>query len=135
MYYGDEVGVTGGKDPESRNAFPWDPTHWESNLLETTRATFALRRAEPALRSDDVTFLSSGGEALAFERRLADRRLAVAVNAGEAEAALALTGVEGYPAVLLSAGRARQRGPGVFATEGTVMVELPPRSGAVIALA
>jgi cyclomaltodextrinase / maltogenic alpha-amylase / neopullulanase len=135
VYYGDEVGITGGKDPESRKAFPWDPERWNADLLETTRATFGLRRAEPALRSDDVSFLSSAGEALAFERRDGDRRLAVAVNAGEAEAALALTGVEGYPTVLLSTGRARQRGPGVFATEGTVMVELPPRSGAVIAIA
>ncbi|TME09452.1 MAG: alpha-amylase [Chloroflexi bacterium] len=135
VYYGDEVGVSGGKDPESRRAFPWDPGHWQSDLLETTRATFGLRRAEAALRSDGVTLLSSAAEALAFERRDGDGRLAVAVNAGEAVASLALGGTDRAPAVLLATGRAREMAPSVTSTDGSVTIELPPRSGAVVRLA
>src|SRR4029078_12092089 len=36
IYYGDEVGLTGGKDPESRKAFPWDPARWGARLVAGT---------------------------------------------------------------------------------------------------
>jgi len=135
VYYGDEVGITGGKDPESRKAFPWDPARWEPDLLEATRSLFALRRAEPALRSDVVTFLAAEGAALAFERRDADRRFGVAVNAGESPVSLGLgePGVE--PSIMLVAARARLDRPVVAMADGVATVELPPRSGAVVRLA
>ena len=134
-YYGDEVGVTGGMDPDSRKAFPWDPAHWDAELLATIKAAFNLRRAEAALRADGVTLLSLGDHAIAFERRQDDRRLAVALNAGEAEASLALGAAGGEPAVVLAVGRARSSAPRLSMADGTVRLELPPRSGAVIELA
>src|SRR4029078_9982022 len=90
VYYGDEVGLTGGKDPDSRKAFPWDPARWEADLLGATRATFALRATEPALRADGVTPLAAAGAAFAFERRSGEARLAVALNAGDAAGSLDL---------------------------------------------
>jgi glycosidase len=135
VYYGDEVGVTGGKDPESRRAFPWDPAQWHAGLLETTRAAFGLRRAEPALRGDGVAVLAGAGQALAFERQGADRRLAVALNTGETPASLGLGAIERIPTVILATGGARERGPGLDTSDGRVTVDLPPRSGAVISLA
>ncbi len=134
VYYGDEVGLTGGKDPESRKAFPWDAARWESDLLDATRRTFALRRAEPALRSDDMTFLGSAGRALAFERRSGATRFAVALNAGEADAALALGATDGHAAVVLSTGRGRIHPPSLGANDDSIVLRLPPRSGAVIRL-
>ena len=135
VYYGDEVGLTGGKDPESRKAFPWDRARWESDLLDATRATFTLRRAEPALRADGVTVLASAGQALAFERRDGERRLAVAINAGETGAMLALGSGTGGAAVLLATGRARLDPPRLTAYGDALAVELAPRAGAVIRLA
>jgi len=134
VYYGDEVGVTGGKDPESRKAFPWDPARWESDLLDATRVAFTLRRSEPALRSDGVTFLAAAGEALAFERRDGERRLAVALNAGEAGASLALGQAAGDAAVILATGRGRISPPRLAAADGSITIELPARAGAVVRL-
>ena len=134
IYYGDEVGVTGGKDPESRKAFPWDPARWEVDLLAATRASFALRRAEPALRADGVTFGAASGSALAFERSEGERRFAVAINAGETAASLALGAAGGETALLLSTGRGRISPPVLLASENTISIELPPRSGAVVSL-
>jgi glycosidase len=34
IYYGDEIGLTGGKDPECRGAFPWDEKHWNNDLRQ-----------------------------------------------------------------------------------------------------
>jgi cyclomaltodextrinase / maltogenic alpha-amylase / neopullulanase len=134
VYYGDEVGVTGGKDPESRKAFPWDRARWEADLLDATRSTFALRRAEPALRADGVVLLDAVGGALAFERRAGDRRLAVAINAGESPTSLALGPAGAEASVLLSAGRARMTPPGLTAADGSLSIQLARRAGAVVAL-
>jgi len=134
IYYGDEVGLTGGKDPESRKAFPWDRSRWEADLLGATRATFALRAAEPALRADGVGTLAAAGPAFAFERRSSEARLAVAINAGDAAGSLDLGIDGGAAAVLLATGRARMSPPRLNVSGGAVRVELPPRSGAVIRL-
>jgi glycosidase len=134
VYYGDEVGVTGGKDPENRKAFPWDPARWESDLLDATRSTLNLRRAEPALRADEVTVLTVAGDAVAFERRAGERRLAVALNPGETAASLGLGSAANDAAVLLSTGRARISPPRLSASESGVTIELPRRSGAIVSL-
>ena len=134
VYYGDEVGLTGGMDPDSRKAFPWDPARWEADLLAATRATFALRQAEPALRADGVSLIASTGQLIAFERRLGERRLAVVLNASDASASLAVGSAGGNAAVLLSTARGRMQPPRLLASEGSLSVELAPRSGAVVDL-
>ena len=139
-YYGGEVGVMGGIDPDSRRAFPWDESRWDRALLGTVRAAFGLRRVEPALRAYGVAMLATEAGALAFERRDGERRLAVAVNAGEEAVRLRLD-VEDTaallarsPDTLLTVGRATTTPPVLTGDEGGLVVDLPPRSGAVIGL-
>ena len=50
IYYGDEVGVTGGKDPDNRRFFPWG----QGNKAVEAIYTDALqrRRTDPALAND-----------------------------------------------------------------------------------
>jgi neopullulanase len=139
IYYGDEVGVVGGIDPDSRRAFPWDPARWDHELLESVRAAMAMRRAEPALRADGVVPASTAGAALAFLRRGATSTLAVALNAGEEAVRLPLApdrdGVGATGArVLLASARAREVPPRLSGSEGALAIELPPRSGAVVGL-
>ena len=140
IYYGDEVGVTGGMDPDSRRAFPWDAAHWDGELLGSVRAMLALRHAEPALRADAVTVTDASGAALAFTRSVggpeaagAGARLGVAINAGESAARLRL-GEGGGATILLAVARARSGTPLLRVADGGVAVELPPRSGAVVRL-
>ena len=137
-YYGDEVGVLGGIDPDSRRAFPWDASSWNVELLATVRKAFALRRAEPALRSDEVHFGATAGSALAFERRADGRRLVVALNASEDAVTLPLTSDDERASdatVLLATGRARTAAPLVTAGDAGPTIALPPRSGAVLRVA
>ncbi len=135
-YYGGEVGLMGGIDPDSRRAFPWDESRWDHELLASVRDSFALRRAEPALRSDGVTVTATAGAALAFERGVGDRRMVVAINAGD-EAAMLPLPLEAGPAglhgtIVLSAGRARTERAAIVAFSGAVSVELPPRAAVVV---
>lgn len=49
IYYGDEAGVTGGKDPDNRRTYPWGEEDME--LLEWTKQCTHLRHAHDALRT------------------------------------------------------------------------------------
>ncbi len=133
-YYGDEVGVTGGIDPDSRRAFPWEESRWDAELLGSVRAAFGLRRAEPALRSDWVDIASAEGSGLAFRRGHETGALGVALNAGEDPVRLALDGGTGAASLLLAAGRARSLAATLSIDDGGLAIELPPRSGAVVRL-
>jgi neopullulanase len=83
IYYGDEVGLEGRNDPDSRRSFPWDEARWDRNLLAFVSAAFGLRHAQAALRRGELRIAGTAGDALAFERHLGDVRIVVAINAGE----------------------------------------------------
>lgn len=90
LYYGDEIGLTGGNDPGNRGAFPWDEARWEPGLRETVRALFRLRLAEPALRDGPLTIVGATASAVAIERGSGPARFVVAVNPGETAVRLAV---------------------------------------------
>ena len=90
---------------------------------------------EPALRSTELHVLATSGAGVAFERAAGDRRLAVAINAGDEPVSLSLPAVaSGVPSLLLAAGRARAEAPRIVAEEGTLTIGLGPRGGAIVAL-
>ncbi len=90
LYYGDEIGLTGGNDPDCRGAFPWDETRWEPGLRDSVRALFRLRAAEPALRDGPVTILGATGSAFGYERGSGSSRFVVVVNPGDVQVRLPL---------------------------------------------
>jgi cyclomaltodextrinase len=84
VYYGDEIGLSGGlPDRWARKTFPWShPEHWNHDLLEFYKRVIHLRREHAALQVGAYTTLLAEGEVLAFARTLGDSMLIVAVNAG-----------------------------------------------------
>ena len=79
IYYGDEAGLTGGRDPMNRRPYPWgkeDPA-----LLSFFRELGRLRQ-DPALRSDHVDFFTSGAGRLGFLR---GENLEIYVNLGDTD--------------------------------------------------
>ena len=66
IYYGDEAGMEGGKDPFNRQCYPWgreDPV-----LQRHYRALCALREQEPALRTGGLRIFEAGGGRFGFCR-------------------------------------------------------------------
>lgn len=51
IYYGDEVGLEGGYDPDCRRPMIWDPAEQRADMLATTRELIRVRRQIPALRA------------------------------------------------------------------------------------
>jgi cyclomaltodextrinase len=132
IYYGDEVGVMGGIDPDSRRTFPWDPARWDGELLTSIQWVLATRHAEPALRSDELAVVATEGAGLSF-RRGADGSIGVALNPGDAPVRLAF-GDAGGATVLAAVGRARGHDLTLAAADGRLAIDVPPRSGVVIRL-
>ncbi len=54
IYYGDEIGLSGGKDPDCRRAFPWDESSWSIELREWVKKLIKIRGEEGLLRQADL---------------------------------------------------------------------------------
>jgi cyclomaltodextrinase / maltogenic alpha-amylase / neopullulanase len=80
IYYGDEIGMEGGRDPDCRRSFPWDRGKWNSNLLDYFKRCISLRIKYPSLRRGDFKRLYSKEDVYAFARRLGDETLIVVLN-------------------------------------------------------
>ncbi len=78
IYYGDEIGMPGGHDPDNRAAFPWEaPERWDLELLEELRQRIAARRRHSALRRGEVEVLRAEDRGLWLGRRHGDERALV----------------------------------------------------------
>jgi cyclomaltodextrinase / maltogenic alpha-amylase / neopullulanase len=81
IYYGDEIGMTGGHDPDNRRAFPWDrAATWDTTLLHDFQRMIALRKQRPALRRGSFTFLHAEDDVVAHARQLGGETVIVALN-------------------------------------------------------
>lgn len=80
IFYGDEVGVTGGHDPLNRPGFPWDSASWDRRLLHEFQRLIAFRKQSTALRRGSYTRLFSNGGLFCFVRRHQREAVVVALN-------------------------------------------------------
>ena len=80
VYYGDEAGVEGGKDPFNRRTYPWGRE--DAQLLTHFKALGALRKTYPALRLGDTEFIAAGNGWVEFVRRYAASAIHIRVSNG-----------------------------------------------------
>jgi len=93
LYYGDEIGMPGGGDPDNRRDFPggWpvDPknaftaegrTAEQQELFTYVQTLLRVRREHPALRSGKLWHLFSDETAYVFLRETEEERVLVAFN-------------------------------------------------------
>ena len=83
IYYGDEIGMDGGKDPECRGAFPWDKNHWDQELHQFVRQLITQRKNRASLRrgSYQEVLVDRNRGGYAFARILGDESILVSLNA------------------------------------------------------
>ena len=91
IYYGTEVGLSGGPEPGSREAFPWhDPAGWDTELMDFIRRAVALRRGHPIFAEGTLRILYGDHGLFAFRRDLDGQTAVVVFNAGQQDALLDL---------------------------------------------
>ncbi len=98
IFYGDEIGLEGNKDPDCRRCYPWDweqreeERRWRLQVLQHYRKLISIRAANPALRTGSFQQLAadSGRQLYAFERRCKENHCIVALNRSSCDQALPL---------------------------------------------
>ncbi len=78
IYYGDEAGVEGYKDPFNRTYFPWD--HKDERLVDRIRRISLKRHSSTVYRSGKIMFVYLSDGVVAFIRYDSDSRMLTAVN-------------------------------------------------------
>lgn len=66
LYYGDEIGMQGGKDPENRRAMPWEEEKWDRGQRDFYKKAIAARRAHSSLQRGNFEVLIADDERLVY---------------------------------------------------------------------
>jgi alpha-glucosidase len=82
VYYGDEVGMEGGPDPDCRRPFDWRPDTWNRTVRDDVRVFARLRAARSELRHGAIVELAHGEHWVAFARFTAGAATVVIANRG-----------------------------------------------------
>lgn len=91
VFYGDEIGLPGGIDPDARRTMPWNhPETWDMEALAYHKQLIAARHALPALRIGAFRCLYADDAVFAFARTLNEQTVIVAVNNDEQARQVAL---------------------------------------------
>jgi alpha-glucosidase len=90
IYYGDEIGLEGGDDPDCRRCFDWDRAHWNTALHAHYRQLIEWRQRRPEWRRGAYQTLAVAGDALVFARYLDRQVTIVAINRGAAPVTVAV---------------------------------------------
>ncbi len=127
IYYGDEVGLFGGLDPDSRRSFP-PKEEWDEELLQWHQDLIGLRHRYPALRTGDYQLVYAEEWVYVFGRSLSESELMIAVNAGveSTEVKISLETFHQLPDRLLF-GNVNWQGD-----NEQLVLSLPPRQGCIL---
>lgn len=68
IYYGDEIGMEGGHDPDCRRGMIWEEEKQDKEIFKLYRRLIDLKKTSSALNSDYVKEFSIG-DVLCFERK------------------------------------------------------------------
>lgn len=131
IYYGDEVGLPGALDPDSRRGFPLE-AQWELDVLDYHKQLIALRHKYAALRTGSYHILFAEGAVYVFARILGHEEIVVAVNVSTEPAQISFE-----PANLKSSHDKLLYGKGEFVWKGDgetrhLELTLPARSGLIL---
>lgn len=78
VYYGDEVGVCGFTDPDSRRTYPWGRENRE--LVEFHKEMIRIHKREKPLRTGSLKMLSWSSNVLAYARFQEGEQIIVVLN-------------------------------------------------------
>jgi cyclomaltodextrinase len=128
IYYGDELAMEGGPDPDCRRGYPTHPDAEALGMRAFVRAAIRARRNHVALRRGTVRVAAAAEQAIALVREAEGERALVVVNAGRTPARLQLA--EGIDAGLHKVDLAGL--PEGEVVDGTA-VELPAQGALILA--
>jgi len=146
IYYGDEIGMSGGEDPDNRRDFPGGWTEDANNafsregrtanqerLFESVQTLLRLRGGHDSLRGGKLWHLAADDSSYVFLRESAEERLVVAFHSGANAKTMRVllkdTPAKGAPGISQLFGRAQAELAGDL-----LQLTLPPQSLSIFVL-
>ncbi len=83
IYYGDEIGMTGGNDPLNRGCMIWDKSKWNMKLFDWYNLLIKIHEENSVLRYGNYIPIMTDKNVLGFERSYGDQTLYVFINGGD----------------------------------------------------
>ncbi|MBI2265919.1 MAG: alpha-amylase [Armatimonadetes bacterium] len=123
LYYGTEVAMEGGKDPDNRKDMAWDRK--ADDVTELVKRLADMRKSHPALRRGDQTALIADKDVLMFSRNYKDERTYVAINTSDEEREIPFSGDLNYKDLLT--GKDGSVTDGILRIPGRSFLILEPR--------
>ena len=78
LYYGDEAGMEGGKDPFNRRPYPWGRE--DAELMDHYKRLGQLRKHLEVLRLGNIQFFQAGDKHLGFTRSYNGKTVKIYAN-------------------------------------------------------
>ena len=99
IYYGDEIGMYGGKDPNCRKPFVWDESKQNKDLLNWHKKLIEIRNKHKALRTGDfnTVFTKDKQNIYCYERVEKDEILTICINYSKDEQKVSIPTKENRP--------------------------------------
>jgi len=87
IYYGDETGMTGGKDPDNRKCMEWDESRWNRDIFEFYKKMIAFRKSNVEMTKGDIFTVrdDENGEIYSFLRAYKGSATLCVFNRGKNE--------------------------------------------------
>ena len=85
IYYGDEIGLPGGNDPNCRRCMIWDQNGWNSALFNRIRSLTDLRSNHSALQTGYFRVVYTFNGLLVFERKNSEEQILIILNSRKEE--------------------------------------------------
>ncbi len=85
IYYGTEIGMDGGEDPDCRRTMEWDRSKWNIELFDFFKALIQLRKEYKALRRGSFEWIETNNDVIGYIREMEEERILVLMNNNEAE--------------------------------------------------
>ena len=76
IYYGDEIGLEGGSDPDNRRYMIWDENKWNKDLRNYIKKLIELRKRYSILRIGRVKYVALDRDSVAVIRYIENRAVA-----------------------------------------------------------
>jgi cyclomaltodextrinase / maltogenic alpha-amylase / neopullulanase len=97
IYYGDEFGMSGVRDPGCRKCMVWNEEEQDLDLFQHVQSLISLRSEHPVLANEgEMAFVYADETTLIYERSNDDESFLILLNASETEADLSFVIPEGY---------------------------------------
>ena len=82
IYYGDEIGMGGGDDPDCRKCMEWDESKWDMKIYNMIKKMVRMRTKYESLKYGSFRWLNIHDRLLSFIRETKNEKILIIINNG-----------------------------------------------------